>query len=69
MTSESFIWEPVTSSHGQLINSSHRKIVWRVDRRVWQHCDELTVLFDLAVVTLKSFAVISDFDTAHIKPK
>jgi len=27
--------------------------------------DELTVLFDLAFVTFKSFAVVSDFDIAH----
>jgi len=24
-----------------MVNSSHRKMVWRVDRRVWRHCDEL----------------------------
>jgi len=31
----------------QPVKSSHRKIVWRVERRVWRRCDELTALFDL----------------------
>jgi len=35
------------------VNSSHRKMVWWVDRRVWRRCDELTVLFDLALVAFK----------------
>ena len=48
------------------VNSSHRKIVWRVDRRVWRCCDEFTVLFDLAFVPFKSFAVVSDFDIARL---
>jgi len=51
------------------VNSSHRKIVWRVDRHVWRRCDELTILFNLAFVAFKIFAVIGDFDIAHIKPK
>jgi len=41
-------------------------MVWRVDRRVWRCCDELTVLFDLAFVTFKSFAVVGDFDIARL---
>jgi len=36
------------------VNSSHCKIVWRVDRRVRQCCDELAVLFDLAFVEVQS---------------
>ena len=52
------------------VNSSHRKIVWRVDHCVWWHCDKLTILFDrtffyLAFVAFKSFAVVDDFDIAH----
>jgi len=39
--------------------------VCRVDRRVSRRCDELTVLFDLALVAFKSFAVVSDFDIAY----
>ena len=34
---------------------------WAHDRRVWRRCDELTVLFDLAFITFKSFAVVGDF--------
>jgi len=29
-------------------------------------CDELTVIFDLAFVPFKSFAVVSDFDIARL---
>jgi len=47
------------------VNSSQRKMVWRVDRRVWRRCDELTILFDLAFITFKSFAVVGDFKIAH----
>jgi len=47
------------------VNSSHRKMMWRVYRRVWRRCDELTVLFDLEFVTFKSFAVVGDFKIAH----
>jgi len=47
------------------VNSSHRKIVWRVDHRVSRCCDELIILFDLAFVTFKSFAVVGDFEIAH----
>jgi len=48
------------------VNSSRRKIVWRVDRRVSRCCDELTVLFDLAFIPFKSFAVVGDFDIARL---
>jgi len=41
------------------------KILWRVDRRDWRHCDELTVLFDLAFVAFKSFAIVREYDIAH----
>ena len=51
------------------INSSHRKIVWRVDWRVWRRCDELAVLFELEFLEFKSFTIVSDFYIAHIKPK
>jgi len=47
------------------VNSSHHKMVCRVDRRVWRHCDELIVHFDLAFVTFKSIVVVGDFDIAH----
>jgi len=47
------------------VNSSHHKMVWRVDHRVWRCCDKLTVLLDPAFVAFKSFAVVSDFDIAH----
>jgi len=47
------------------VNSSQRKMVWRVDRRFWRRCDDLTVLLDLAFVTFKSFAVVGDFKIAH----
>jgi len=56
-----FIWQPVNSSHG--------KMVWRADCHVWRRCDELIVLFDLAFITFKSFAVVGDFNVAHTKPK
>jgi len=48
--------EPVNSSHG-----------WSscLSLTVWRRCDELTVLFDLALVAFKSFAVVGDFDIAH----
>jgi len=46
------------------INSSHRNMMWRADRRVWRRCDELTVLFDLAFVTFKS--VCGHFPTVTV---
>jgi len=47
------------------VSSSHRKIVWRVDHRVWRRCDKLIVLFDLEFVAVKSFPVVSNFSIAH----
>ena len=39
------------------VNSSHRKIVWRVDRRVSQRCDELAVAFRRRKGTKKSHKI------------
>jgi len=60
---------PAVLQGASQLNSSHCKMVWRVDRRAWRRCDELTVLFDPAFVAFKSFAIVDDFDIAHMKPK
>jgi len=53
----------------QLVTWSTRHTVKSCDEltvvHVWWRCDELTVLFDLAFVTFKSFAIVGDFDIAH----
>jgi len=60
------------SGTSQLVTRSTRHTVKSFDELTVVSdgtCDELTVLPDLAFVAFKSFAVIGDFDIAHIKPK
>jgi len=61
---------PIAKVAAELFSKSAGKI--RGDqstRDTLKSCDELTVLFDLAFVAFKSFAVVGDFDIAHIKLK
>jgi len=41
------------------------QLATRSTRHTLKSCDELTVLFNLALVAFKSFVVVGDFDIAH----
>jgi len=56
------LWLFGNQSTHHTVNMPRRKMVWRADRLVWRRCDELTVLFDIAFVAFKSFAVVGDFE-------